>query len=61
VKKLQKKQSNEPFCLEKWLATSAKACLTGNEKKRKRIERREVCERDFFQHRSALTCPSPSW
>jgi len=26
VKKLQKKQqSNEPFCLEKWLATSAKA------------------------------------
>jgi len=38
----KKQQSNEPFCLEIWLATLAKGCLAGNEKKTKITERREV-------------------
>jgi len=44
---MKKQQSNEPFCLEIWLATSAKGCLAGNEKKTKITERREVWEGCF--------------
>jgi len=34
-RKMKKQQSNEPFWLEIWLATLAKGCLAGNEKRQR--------------------------